>query len=174
MEEATTNRDAIRNLQRYLRRLSYEESTIRPVPVDGIFEERTEEALSEFQRLFGLPVTGRADRESFDALFREYERLRRTDRRASIDFFPATPEGYESRLGERSAFVSLLQFLLGELTLIYDAYEPPAPTGVLDEATEEAIRRFQGIHSLPRTGRVDRQTWNRLSEEYKNYLTYPL
>ena len=174
MEESSTRHDAIRNLQRYLRRLSYEQSTITPVPVDGIFESETEEALSEFQRLFGLPVTGRADRESYDALFKEYEQLSRKDKRVPVDFFPVTPENYETKAGETSAFVTLIQFMLGELTLFYDAFEPPARTGVLDKETEEAIRRFQEIHALPQTGRIDRLTWNRLSEEYKNYLTYPL
>ena len=35
MTEHPTNRDAVRNLQRYLRRLSYEDNGILPIPVDG-------------------------------------------------------------------------------------------------------------------------------------------
>ena len=41
MDQPMTNRDAIRNLQRYLRRISYEDNRISPVPIDGIFDDRT-------------------------------------------------------------------------------------------------------------------------------------
>ncbi len=172
MAQPTTERDAIRNLQRYLRRLSDERGGINPVPIDGIFDTRTEEALSEFQRSQGFPVTGRADRQTWDSLFAEYNRLKKEeDLRVPIDFFPTTPDNYETVSGERSAFVTLVQFMLGELTLAYDAFDPPPLTGVFDEDTEDAILRFQAIHALPLTGRINRNTWNRLSEEYKNYLT---
>lgn len=163
---------AIRNLQRYLRRLSYEaEWSILPIPVDGIFEGRTEEALSAFQAGAGLPVTGIADEDTYLALFNEYQRLTRKDQSVPIDFFPSIPPNYEAVEGEESSFVSLLQFMLSELTVIYDAYEPPPLSGYYDEATIEAVLRFQRIHDLPLTGRVDRLTFNRLSEEYRNYLT---
>ncbi|MBR2354371.1 MAG: peptidoglycan-binding protein [Clostridia bacterium] len=172
MDQPMTNRDAIRNLQRYLRRISYEDNRISPVPIDGIFDDRTEEALLAFQRMMGLPATGRADEETFRLLYAEYDRIKKErDLRLPLDFFPSVPENYEAAIGERSAFVTLLQFMLGELTFAYDAFDPPPLSGVLDEETEEAILRFQAIQGIPVTGRVDRHTWNRLSEEYKNYLT---
>ena len=172
MPEHMTQREAVRNLQRYLRRLSYENATIRPIPVDGIFESRTQEALSEFQRLWGLPVTGRADRTTWDALFLEYSRLlREKDRRLSPDLFPRFPADYATTLGETHAYITLLQFVLNELTVIYDTLPPLNLTGTYDNATAGAVREFQRIHSLPVTGRVDRNTWNRLSEEYDQYAT---
>ncbi|MFI9153970.1 L,D-transpeptidase family protein [Streptomyces sp. NPDC053367] len=36
------------------------------------------------------------------------------------------------------------------------------PTGTYDEATEEAVKGFQGKRGLPRTGQVDTVTWRRL------------
>ncbi len=172
MDQPITNRDAIRNLQRYLRRVSYEDNRIIPVPIDGVFDDRTEEALLAFQGKMNLPKTGRADEETWNLLFSEYDRLKKEqDLRVPIDFFPPSPENYESVPGERGAFITLLQFMLGELTLVYDAYSPPPLTGVFDEDTEEALLRFQAIHGLPPTGRLNRNTWNRLSEEYRNYLT---
>ena len=32
--------------------------------------------------------------------------------------------------------------------------------------TEEAVKRFQQVNSLPATGQVDRATWDRMAEEY--------
>ncbi len=172
MDQPNTNRDAIRNLQRYLRRVSYEDNRIIPVPIDGIFDDQTEEALLAFQEKMNLPKTGRADEKTWNLLFSEYDRLKKEqDLRVPIDFFPTEPQNYESVTGERGAFITLLQFMLGELTLVYDAFAPPPLTGVFDEDTEEALLRFQAIQELPPTGRLDRNTWNRLSEEYQNYLT---
>ncbi|MFI8190610.1 L,D-transpeptidase family protein [Streptomyces sp. NPDC085946] len=36
------------------------------------------------------------------------------------------------------------------------------PTGIYDDLTEEAVRGFQGKRGLPRTGRTDTVTWQRL------------
>ncbi len=166
------NRQVIMNLQRYLRRLAEEENNIAAPPMDGIFDDRTEEALLEFQRMTALEPTGRADRETWDALFAEYQRLsNEQDRSVPIDFFPTSPDPYVTVSGERFAFITLLQFMLGELTLVYDTFDPPEQTGIYDEQTAEAVAEFQRIQRIPVTGLVDRHTWNRLSEEYKNYLT---
>ena len=162
------NTIAVRNLQRYLRRLSYENSGIRPVPVDGIFDTETEEALIEFQRAYGLPATGRADRETWELLYAEYTRLsEEEDRVERIDLFPSEPENYTATVGEESAFVLLLQWLLSELSVIYDTLAAVRPTGIYDEATAEAVREFQRQNSIEPTGLVDRTTWNRIAREYE-------
>ena len=59
-------KEAIRNVQRYLRQLSYTDADIPPVPIDGIFGEATENSLIAFQTKNGLSPSGVADRESFD------------------------------------------------------------------------------------------------------------
>ena len=66
--------DAVANLQRYLRRLVVfdEYKNIDLVPIDGIFEEQTREALKEYQRTRGLPITGKAEKLTWDTLFAEY------------------------------------------------------------------------------------------------------
>lgn len=40
------------------------------------------------------------------------------------------------------------------------------PTGQFDEATLEAVMRFQKCHSLTVTGVVDRQTWNAIMDAF--------
>ena len=164
-----TRSTAIRNLQRYLRRLSYETNEILPVPVDGIFDTRTEEALSEFQRAYGLPVTGRADRATWELLFLEYRRLTdEQDTVEKVDLFPKNPPNYEASIGEESAFVHLLQSLLFELSILYDTLPEFTLSGQFDESTAEAVREFQRVQGLPITGRVNRATWNRIATEYTN------
>ena len=89
--------EATLNLQRYLRQLSYHHPEITPPPIDGIFERDTEESLKNFQAMVGLPVTGRADRRTWDALYAMY--------RASI------------AENEPPRTVAILSFVAGEILL---------------------------------------------------------
>ena len=172
MNQAEMNSRAIENLQRYLRRLSYETfegDAIPSVPVDGIFDTRTEESLSAFQRIYALPVTGRADRATWELLFAEFQRLSDGDEIVRVDLFPSTPVDYVTARGEQSAFVLLVQWLLSEIEGVYNFLPPVTPTGIYDETTEAAVREFQRIHGLPPTGLLDRMTYNRLIREYELY-----
>ena len=64
--------EAIAEVQRYLRAVSYKHESVPHVGVDGIFGDETEEALRAFQALFALSVTGTADRETFALLYEEF------------------------------------------------------------------------------------------------------
>ena len=148
MDHPQTKTDAVRNLQRYLRRLSFDDPTLMRVPVDGIFERQTEDAVKAFQVAYGLPETGRVDRRTWDRIYDAYLRAERaTDRTPITNFFPAYPEGYELAYGEHSLTVSLLQLLLQELTVIYDSIsigEISARLGFCDQFY--FARKFRRIH----------------------------
>ena len=170
MENPLTQNDAVRNLQRYLRRLSFDDPDIPRVPIDGIFDTATEDAVRAFQAEYGLLETGRADKATWDRIYDAYLRAERaSDRTPITNFFPLYPEGYELAMGEQSLTVSLLQLLLGELSVIYDTLTLADATGIFDEATEQNVRRFQRASLLPETGRVNLQTWNRILRDYANY-----
>lgn len=166
------NKDvAVRNLQRYLRRLSYSYPSIRKVPIDGIFSEQTVLSLKEFQEEFDLPVTGIADALTWNTLFDEYLRLKQEDSRLPLpDFFPSAPPNYQTQMGEKHAFITLLQFILNELQIIYDDLPLLSINGIMDEETSKSVSRFQSIHRLPIDGQVNRQTWNRIVQEYIHYI----
>ena len=170
MAEFTTKEQAVRNLQRYLRRLSYEQKTILPPPIDGIFGSRTAEALSEFQRLYGLPVTGQSDRPTHDALVQEYTRLTRDlDERVDPDFFPSSPQDYVTTPGEQNSFIVILQWLINELHVVYDTLPLLALSGMMDDATSDALRIYQQIQGFPITGQLNRSLWNQLARDYNQY-----
>lgn len=169
-----TYRDSVRNLQKYLRALSTAENgQIFAVPIDGIYEDATENAVSEFQRRSDLPVTGRADKNTFDAIYIEYLRLTENERRRySPDLFPALPDDYVTEFGERGPFIAVLEFILDELRIAYDTLPTFARDGTYDGDTALAVKEFQRIHGLPVTGRVDRRTWSELSRAYDSYARY--
>ncbi len=175
MTDHATYRTAVRNLQRYLRRLSdgSDGADIFAVPIDGIFGTATADAVSEYQRRKGLGVTGRADKITWDTLFAEYlERTAEERRKTDPDLFPAFPDGYETEFGETGAFITMLQFTLDELRQSYDTLPGFAINGTFDGDTSLAVKEFQRIHSLPMTGRVNRRTWNEIAIAYNRYGRY--
>jgi len=169
-QEPTNLNDAVRNLQRYLRALSFDDERINRVPIDGIYEAETAKAVRAFQRTRGLPETGIVNKETWDTLFSEFSRLSAArDRSNNINLFPTSPRNYEAAKGDASSFISLVQFILNELSVIYNGLGELKTDGSFDEDTEMAIKRFQVHSGLPPTGRVDLITWNRLIRDFSNY-----
>lgn len=167
-------REAVRNLQRYLRHLSYFNEEIIEAPIDGIFDSDTEEALRAFQEKEGLPPTGRADLETWERLFRVYsDSVASKQEPNRIAHFPQIPENYTVEVGEVQFLVSIIQNALHELSGLYDGLDAVPQSGVYDEATAEAMQRFQEINGLPPTGAVDRTTWNALADAYNRNLNSP-
>jgi len=159
--------EAIRNLQRYLRQLSYVDERIPGPPIDGIYDTATREAVRAFQRVEGLPETGVVDTATWELLFRRYEEsLRREAAPVPLAQFPRISPGYALREGDENFLVRLVQYALGELDLIYEGLDDVPQTGIYDEETMKAVREFQRRHSLPETGEVDRATWDALATTY--------
>ena len=176
MPERKNEATAIRNLQRYLRQLSYDEKTIKAPPIDGVFESDTRDALRSFQALKGLPVTGVADQETWELLYALYRAsLAQNSPPSTVAIFPRIPKDYELRLGNADAIVMLLQYMLNELTRDYSDLGELTPSGIYDAATENAVTIFQGHNVLKKNGRVDRRTWNQITDQYNSLFTrYPV
>ncbi len=164
MPTSPFEREAITNLQRYLYQLSFTDPHIPPVPVDGVFGANTARALRAFQQSQGLTPTGRADKQTWDLLYIAYlESLASTGRTEPLYLFPRNPETYSVGLGDEGLIISSIRYLLRELMIDYGGVFEDVPlAGTFDTATEGAVKQFQQLHGLPVTGRVDRDTWNRL------------
>ena len=158
---------AVENMQRYLRQLSYDEPTIPAPPIDGIFESRTENALREFQRLRGFPVTGSANRTTWDRLYADYRAaLAFNSPPRQISVFPLEPTGYVMVSGSGGFAVAAVQHMLLELHHHYSELSDVIVTGIYDEQTVNAIRTFQKKSGLPVDGNVGLLTWNALADQY--------
>lgn len=164
---------ATENLQRYLRQLSFWEA-ITPPPIDGIFDDATERALSEYQALRGLAVTGNADQETWERLYADYRAsLARHSPPRQISVFYLDPEGYVLREGGVGFAVYALQYMLSELRHSYRALESVVPTGVYDAETAAAVRFFQEQNGLPDEGGVGTVTWNAIADQYNTLFASP-
>ena len=63
----------IRSLQTMLRVLSLDDHRYPTLIPDGIYGSETSAAVSEFQRLNDLPITGIADKKTWDMIADAYE-----------------------------------------------------------------------------------------------------
>ncbi|MBE6647474.1 MAG: hypothetical protein E7611_07565 [Ruminococcaceae bacterium] len=166
MVDNAFERDAIMNIQRYLRHLSFGDDEIVELPLDGIWDSATRDALIGFQKKMGLLPTGTVDRETFDILKREYDRsVALNSPPARIDLFPREPKGYSLRDGDTGILVDTVQYILSELERLYSLPEIKR-SGVYDPETAQAISYFQERNSIPSTGRVDRETWDALAVQH--------
>ena len=168
----STERDAIRNLQRYLRQLSYTDTDIPSPAVDGIFDTATRDSLLAFQRKYALEPSGVGDRATWNRLYSEYlSSLATYVQPRPLYIFPRVPDGYTVSSGDEYFLVSIIQLLLNELRIIYDTLEPLTVSGKYDEATVANVKKFQSKNQLKATGNVDKATWDKMSEAYQNYAS---
>ena len=63
--------EAIAEVQRYLRALSYRYKELPHVGIDGIYGKETKDAVRAFQLLFALRETGIVDHLTFTRLYNE-------------------------------------------------------------------------------------------------------
>ena len=165
--DISQNEPYVMQLQKKLRTLSRRiDDPMLSVGADGIYDNRTKEAVKHFQQLYGLDITGIVDFLTWETIDREYRYYAELfGKSRSLAPFP-DHENFSLGQGDRSDLVLIIQIILNELRIFYDTYGFIPQNGRFSTATENAVREFQRIGGLDVTGRVDRLTWNRLSEEY--------
>ena len=155
----------IRSLQTMLRVIAENNPAHERIIPDGIYGPETVTAVSTFQRLHGLPITGITDNNTWDTVVAVYEE-------AIIEQAEAYPleivlnPGQVIRKGERHPHLYLVQAILAVLSENYESIARPEFTGILDNATSDALSTFQQITGLPMTGNLDKQTWKHLALHY--------
>lgn len=148
-----------------LRILAEDDKTLPTLIPDGIYGSQTRNAVSAFQRKFGIPVTGVTDQTT-------WERIVAEQTTALIRLGPAEPlqlilnPNQVLRRGERHPYLYLVQSMLVALGQIYGSITPPGISSVLDEATADALSSFQYLSALPQTGELDKITWKHLALQY--------
>ena len=167
-KEKPNERQTIANLQRYLRQLSFDFPEIPPLPVDGIFDTATADAVRAYQTMKGLPATGVVDLITWNQLFEDYEKsLERNTVGNGFYIFPRTPSDYILSPDETQFLTLVVQYILNELRVFYDDILQNSQSGTYDKETMSGVKTFQRRNGLPETGLVDRKTWNALAAAHR-------
>ncbi|MGD9569072.1 MAG: peptidoglycan-binding protein [Sedimentibacter sp.] len=149
--------------------------TIEQVPITGYFDESTREAVIEFQKTVGIEPTGVVDRETYEALGESMFSILDTLPAESVYLPTLRWPGEVYNVGDEAPSIYLLQEMLSYISLIIPIIPHIEPTGVYDEATQQAVREYQRLQGLEPTGITDEQTWNSIVEVYRQqrYGTVP-
>ena len=159
--------EAIHNLQVYLKQLSYTDPTIRPVPIDGIYDTETRNAVIAFQNKYGLITNGIVDKITWDTIYSEYlASVMNNSKPLAVNFFPRNSLNQPLHIGDTGFTINVLQYMLRELSRDYGEIFNISISGIYDTPTENAIKEFQRLNSILENGYVDIATWNRITENY--------
>ncbi|PSR18369.1 hypothetical protein C8255_07760 [filamentous cyanobacterium CCP3] len=115
----------VMEVQRRLQQLGYLPANLA---VTGIYDQTTQNAVRDFQRVNRLPVTGNVDDATRQALYR-----------ATIP---------DSNVMQVQRQLKQLGYLPANFAI----------TGIYDQTTQKAVRDFQRVNGLPATGTADEAT----------------
>ena len=153
----------VRSLQTMLRTLSYVYPFLPRVTPDGIFGERTLEAVMLLQREFFPPVTGRVDQGTWDAIAALYRQAE--DRLSSPLPITTSP-------GDESIHLNAPQAAFRGLAETLDGVEPGAVNGRHDGPTTRNLQWLQRAGGRPETGNLDPESWDALNRLYRIFVTH--
>ena len=160
----------VRALQYMLNQLAIHNPVLTRLAVDGIFGERTLEAVMVFQREYRLPVNGVVDLSTWDAIRAAYfqvELLYGVPPALSV-----LPNGtYTAAEGAEDEPILIVQAMFVSLTKVMSNFSPCQVNGCNDGDTHANIREVQRLSGLPVTGTLDRSTWAYLVQLYQALVT---
>lgn len=167
MTEHQNYSDAVWNLQRYLRQLALiEEGAVLP-PVDGIFDDATEQALRQYQKSAGMSETGIADAPTWESLYADYRvSLSKNSPPVFVSLFPFEPFGFAYEKDSRGFTVAAIQYMLRELSREHGERLAIDVTGIYGEETQNAVAAFQDSVGITPNGVTDLLTWNSLADSF--------
>ncbi len=158
--------DEVSMLQYYLAVIGAYYEAVTPVEITGYFGEQTERSLKSFQRVFGLPQTGVADRATRNDLYRAYRGIADTVKPGytAVALYPGTV----LKEGDSGESVRIIQEYL---TLIHGTYSNiPAVnnTGYFGPVTKQSVTEFQRTFGITPSGLIGAITWDRIAGVYSD------
>ena len=159
----------VAGLQYMLGALAGADPELTSLAVDGVFGERTLEAVLRFQKKAGLPMTGRADPATWEALRARWRELEgRAGPTRPVRVFPA--EGTRVEEGTAREYLILPQTMFQVLSRQFLGIADVPAEGVYTAAWADNVRWLQRAGGLPPTGTLDQPAWDALSRLYEVFV----
>ena len=159
----------VSSLQYMLRQLSSIYKFLPELAVDGVFGERTLEAVMRFQKEAGLPVTGTVDQATWNAIRDAWmAQQSKTGYSRATRIFPS--EGIQVHEGDTKEYLIVPQTMFNILSRQFEGIVLCDADGCNGPATADNIRWLQRAASLPETGCLDTATWDALSHLYEIFV----
>lgn len=160
----------VRSLQYMLNRLAIQYPQLPRLAVDGVFGERTLEAVMVFQRDFYPPVTGVVNNGTWNAIRDEYLHVELLY--GAPPLLSVLPNGsYTATEGQECPPMLIVQAMFSSLSKVMTNFEPCDMNSCNSGKTHQNLRTIQGLANLPVTGTLDRVTWSYLTQLYQALVT---
>ncbi len=167
--EKEINRNSTYDLQQMLYEISKFENGKPDILPDGVFEDKTTQAIVNFQNKNNIEPTGIADFETWDAISEKYnDVIYRKSRPMYFHFFKAG-ETPQLKLGDSEDAVYPIQLLFRKLSKDFIGYTDSGVNGIFDEQTRQNVIEFQRVNNLRQHGDVDRETWDAIAMYYNMF-----
>lgn len=164
----------VQTVQIRLNRISTDYPSIPKIyPINAVFTGATEDAVRQFQLVFGLGVDGVVGKATWYKIQFIYNAVKRLSELNSEglsleDVSRQFPR--ELSEGDRGDQIRLLQYFLTYIGL----YEPQIPAiasdGIFGSETRGAVEAFQRLDGLAVTGVVDLETYTAIYDEYRGII----
>ena len=142
----------------------------RIYPVDGVFGTQTETAVKKFQSIFNLTSDGLVGQATWYKLVFLYVGVTNLSELVSegqpFTQVQGPSAGVTLREGSTGISVSALQYFISIIGQFSSTIPALQIDGIFGPKTLEAVQAAQTRFGLPVTGVVDRNTWQRLYDEY--------
>lgn len=142
-------------------------------PVNGVFDEGTEESVKIFQDIFNLPVDGIVGSATWYKLILIYTGVKNlSELNSEGQRLDGVSLEFVSDLSEDSSGekVMILQYFLNVLSEFYLTIPSVVRDGVFGPATKNSVIQAQNQFNLAQTGVVNNATWEQLYNAYKGIL----
>ena len=159
----------VRTLQIRLNRISANFPAIpKIVLTDGIFDNDTEDAVKEFQRIFGLDVDGIVGKSTWYNVQNIYNSVKKLSELDSegLTLEEVTQQYSLLRPGDTGIDVANFQYYLSYLSRFYNTIPPVTIDGIFGDNMLQAVQAAQRTLGLTVDGIVGRQTWNTVYRAY--------
>lgn len=153
----------VAELQRYLREISMNGAAVRPVIPDGVYSPHTAAAVSDFQRIKGIPETGETDRATWELILDTYYDII-TSLSEQVGVKPMPSADTVLSEGDKGTAIIILQAMLNTLSGLFMNIPMNSLSGIYDSDTIKAVTEFQTASGITPTGMTDIRTWNALAE----------
>ena len=142
---------------------------------NGVFALDTEEAVREFQKIFGLTQSGEVDKSTWYRIKQYYVGVKSlsdlTSEGISLEEVQV-PFSTQLREGSQGIGVKTIQYYLNIIAYFNTALNPLPLDGVYGPETTAAVRAFQQYYGLPVTGVVNVATWNLMNRIYSETVEF--
>ena len=160
----------VRVMQYFLNTIAEFIQAVQPSPINGTFDQATQNSLISFQRLKNLPQTGVLTLPVFESLYNEFVGIILSIPRSYGGFDAAPYPGFILRLGMTGREVEALNVYLLQIAQVFPEIPRIIPDDVFSTYTRDAVIAFQNLFGLTPDGLVGPETWNKIAEVYTDIV----